>query len=149
MANKVTVEKGRAPLQTGTVARLGLPSDGDNIPVWLFVVDPGHLRVFSKEEVVSLFDLEEANRTDILAVETQEERQRLGALRIRLIPSSVVPERRLKIPAEVFDICGEFVDRSHVWLEQSSSQLHIYTATYVRRLLEIPPSQILPPNFKL
>ncbi len=84
----------------------------------------------------------------MLNLETREERERLVALRMRLIPTSIVPERRLKIPSEAFDVCGEFLDRTYVWLEQSFSDLEIYTATYVQKVLAIPPSQFLPSIFQ-
>ena len=147
LATRVTVDRGRAPLQAGMVERLAPPVAGDHIPVWLFVVDPGHLRVFSRQEIASLVDLEAFASADPLALETQEERERLGGLRMRLIETSIVPEKRLKIPSDAFDVCGEYLDRTHVWLEQSSSHLDVYTATYVQRVLAIPPSRFLPAAF--
>jgi hypothetical protein len=135
-------------LQTRTVERLGPASAGEQIPVWLFVVDPGHLRVFSQQEIASLVDLDAFTNADPLALETREERERLGSLRMRLISTTIVPERRLKIPSDAFDVCGEYLDRTHVWLEQSSSHIDVYTATYVQRVLAIPPSQFLPGTFQ-
>jgi len=129
------------------VERFGAPPVGDQIPVWLLLVDPGHLRAFSKQEISKLVDLAEFEIADALALETQEERHRLGALRVRLIPTTIVPERRLKIPSDAFDVCGEYLDRTHVWLEQSTYHLDVYTATYVQRVLAIPPSQLLPKTF--
>src|SRR5258708_40026436 len=126
------------------VELFGPPTDGDQIDVWLFVVDPGHLRVFSAVEMGRLINIEEFNRADSLAFETKEERERLAALRMRLISTTIVPDQRLKIPSEAFDVCGEYLDRSHVWLDQSSFCLDVYTATYVQRLLAIPPSRYLP-----
>ncbi len=150
MANRVSLDKGRVPLQSGTVERFGVRAAGSEIPVWLLVVDPGHLRVFSMQEMESLIDLAEVDRADTLTLETREERERLAALRMRLISTAIVVDRRqLKIPAEAFDICGEYLDRTHVWLEQSSpSHVDVYTATYVQRVLEIPPSQFLPTTFQ-
>lgn len=142
------LDKGRAPLQTSTVENLGSRSPTGEIPVWLLVVDAGHLRVLSQESISNLVDLEAYRTADVLMLETVEERARLGALRIRLIPTAIVPERRLKIPADAFDICGEYLDRSHVWLEQSSSHLDIYTATYVQTVLAKPPSEFLPSSFQ-
>jgi hypothetical protein len=127
------------------VERLG---KGDQIDVWLFVVDPGHLRVLSASEVAKLIDLDEFNRADALAFETQEERDRLVALHMRLIQSAIVPDKRLKIPAEAFDVCGEYLDRTHVWLQQSSTYLDVYTATYVQKVLAIRPSEFLPTAFQ-
>jgi hypothetical protein len=148
LATRVTVEKGRAPLQASTVERLASPSAGDQIPVWLLVVDPGHLRVLSQQEIGSLVDLNSLASADALALETQEERQRLGALRMRLISTMIVPERRLKIPMDAFDVCGEYLDRTHVWLDQSSPHVDVYTATYLQRVLAFPPSQFLPATFQ-
>jgi len=147
VATRVTLDKGRAPLQTITVERLGSQSPSDQIPVWLFVIDPGHLRVFSQQEIASMVDLEAFTSADVFALETREERERLGALRMRIISSTIVPERRLKIPSDAFDICGEYLDRTHVWLDQSSSRLDVYTATYVQRALALPPSRFLPATF--
>jgi hypothetical protein len=129
------------------IERFASPVAADQITVWLFVIDPGHLRVFSAIEISSLIDLDEFNRADTLAFETQEERERLAGLRMRLMSTTIVPERRLKIPSEAFDVCGEHLDRSHVWLDQSSSSLDIYTATYVQRVLAFPPSRFLPTTF--
>jgi hypothetical protein len=148
LATRVRLDKGRAALQTATVERLSSPTPGDQIPVWLLVVDPGHLRVLSQQEVNSRVNLESYGTIDVLNLETREERERLVALRMRLIPTSIVPERRLKIPSEAFDVCGEFLDRTYVWLEQSFSDLEIYTATYVQKVLAIPPSQFLPSIFQ-
>jgi hypothetical protein len=147
LVTRVNLDKGRAPLQTSDVERFGSLSAGDQISVWLFVVDPGHLRVFSKEEISAQIDLQEFDGADALALETQNERERLGALRMRLILTTIVPERRLRIPSEAFDVCGEYLDRAHVWLDHSSSRLDVYTATYVQRALAIPPSQFLPATF--
>jgi hypothetical protein len=112
------------------------------------VVDPGHLRVLSQQEVNTRFDPDSYGSADVLELETREERQRLAALRLRLIRSAIVPERRLKIPSEAFDVCGEYLDRTCVWLEQSPTVLEIYTATYVQKLLAIPLSQFLPTTFQ-
>jgi hypothetical protein len=150
LANRVSLDKGRAPLQSSTVERFGVRETGSEIPVWLLVVDPGHLRVFSKRHIADLIDLDEVGRVDTLWLETREERERLAALRMRLISTSIVVDRRqLKIPAEAFDICGEYLDRTHVWIEQSSlSHVDVYTATYVQRVLAIAPSQFLPGTFQ-
>lgn len=148
MATRVKLDKGRAPLQASTVERLGPPPPGsDQIPVWLFVVDPGHLRVSSQQEIASLVDLDAFTSANPLALETREERERLGSLRVRLISTKIIPDKRLVIPSDAFDVCGEYLDRAHVWLDQSSSHLEVYTATYVQRVLAIPPSQFLPGTF--
>ena len=148
LATRVKLDKGRAPLQSSTVDRLASNSKGEQIAVWLLVVDPGHLRVLSQQEISDLVDLEAYSTADALKIETREERERLGALRMRLVRTAIVPERRLKIPADAFDVCGEYLDRTHVWLEQSSSQLDVYMATYVQRVLAIPPSEFLPSTFR-
>jgi hypothetical protein len=135
-------------LQSSAVGRLARNSKDEQVTVWLLVVDPGHLRVLSQQEISSLVDLEAYNTADVLMLETTEERLRIGALRMRLIRTAIVPERRLKIPADAFDVCGEYLDRTHVWLEQSFSQLDVYTATYVQRVLAIPPSQFLSAAFQ-
>jgi hypothetical protein len=149
LANRVSLDKGRVALQSSTIERFGVREIGSEIPVWLLVVDPGHLRVFSEQDVARLIDLDEVDTVDTLALETREERERLAALRMRLISTSIVVDRRqLKIPAEAFDICGEYLDRAHVWIEQSSpARVDVYTATYVQRVLAIPPSQFLPTTF--
>ena len=144
----VKVDKGRAPLQTNTVERFGPPEVGGQIGVWLFVVDPGHLRVLSAQEIGNVINWDELNGIEALALETQQERLRLAALRIRLISTAIVPERRLKIPAEAFDVSGEHLDRSHVWLDQSPSSLEVYTATYVQTVLSIPASELLRGKFE-
>ena len=143
MAGRVSVVLGRVPLQKATVQRLGDPS-AKQIEVWLFMVDPGHFRVFSAAEVRHLFDLDEMRAADALSLETREERERLAALRLRLIETEIIPDKRLKLPSEAFDACGEHLDRSHVWLEQAESRLDVYTATYMQRLLSFPPSTFLP-----
>jgi hypothetical protein len=128
--------------------RFGPPMAGsDQISVWLFVVDPGHMRVFSAVEIGNLIDLDTFNKADSLDFETQEERERLAGLRIRFISTTIVPERRLKIPSDAFDVCGEYLDRSCVWLEETASYLDVYTATYVQKVLAIHPSKFLPPTF--
>jgi hypothetical protein len=127
--------------------RFGDPTSRVDVNVWLFIVDPGHLRVFSEQEAKAIADLDELPKTDVAALETQHERERLVALRLRLLQTAIVWERRLKIPSEAFDLCGEYLDRSHVWLEHSSSHLDVYTATYVQRALAIRPSEFLPSTF--
>jgi len=146
LATRVKVERGRIPLQKNMVERLGQP-DVNQISVWLFVVDPGHLRVFSQQEVDNRVNLQEFATADALALETRGDRERLAVLRLRLTPTEIVPERRLKIPSGVFDVCGEYLDRTYVWLEHSAAHLDIFTVTYVQRLLEIPPSRYLPSSF--
>lgn len=146
MATQVKVEKGRAPLQAAAIERLGPPVDGQ-IPVWLFVVDPGHFRVLSQKDVTSVVDLDAFNSVDALTLGTREQRERLGALRLRLIPTAVVPEKRLKIPSAAFDICDEYLDRAHVWLELSPTGIDVYTATYVQKAMAVPPPHFLPGSF--
>ena len=148
MANKVKVERGRVPLQSSMVKRFGDPTSRLDVDVWLFILDPGHMRVFSAQEAKVVADLDELAKTDVAALETQHERERLVALRLRLLQTAIVWEKRLKIPSEAFDLCGEYLDRSHVWLEHSSSYLDVYTATYVQRALAIRPSEFLPSTFQ-
>lgn len=146
MATRVKVEKGRVPLQVAAIERLGSPVDGQ-IPVWLFLVDPGHFRVLSQKDAASVVDLEAFDGADALTLGTREQRQRLGALRLRLIPTAVVPEKRLKIPSAAFDICDECLDRTHVWLELSPTGIDVYTATYVQKAMAVPPPHFLPGSF--
>jgi len=138
MATKAKVVKGRISLQANLVRRLG----GDEATVWLFVVDPGHLRVLSQQEASGLVDLEAFSDADALTLQTREERELVGALRLRLI-SAGTDKRRLRIPAEAFDVCGEYLDRSYVWLEESSARIDLFTATYVQRALARSPSDFL------
>lgn len=145
MATRVALDGGRAPLQASTVERLRT-SSGDQIPVWLLVVDPGHLRVFAENDAPA--DLAALMSADPLAIETRQEREQVAALRMRLVASKIDKERRLTIPAEAFDISAEYLDRSHVWVDQSSPHLDIYTASYVQRVLVMPPSQFLPVTFQ-
>jgi hypothetical protein len=146
LATQVRVEKGRAPLQAAAIERLGPPVDGQ-IPVWLFVADPGHFRVLSQKDIAGVMDLDAFNSADALTLGTREQRERLGALRLRLIPTAVVPEKRLKIPCAAFDICGEYLDRTHVWLELSPAGIDVFTATYVQKAMAVPPSLFLPGSF--
>jgi len=92
-------------------------------------------------------ELDAFTGVDALGLETREERERLAALRMRLISTKIVPDKRLMIPSDAFDVCGEYLDRTHVWLDQSSSSLDIYMATYVQKMLVLPPSDFLPATF--
>ncbi|MGA2717209.1 MAG: hypothetical protein ABSG41_29370 [Bryobacteraceae bacterium] len=143
MAIKAKLDKRRVSLETGTIERFG-PLAGGKIPVWLFVIDPGHLHVFSQEEIGKRVDLKIFANADFLGLNTRQERKRLGALRLRLIRSDIDPKkRRLAIPDEAFDACSEYLDRSCVWLEQSP-QLDIFTATYKQKALALPASEVFP-----
>jgi hypothetical protein len=134
-------------LPSSTVERFGPIAVSGQIPVWLFVVDPGHLRALSQKEIAESIDLAEFNDADAATFGTLEDREHMVGLRMRLMQTAIVPERRLKIPSEAFDICGEFLDRSHIWLDQSPSHLDIYTTTYVQKLLAKPPAEFLPVVF--
>jgi hypothetical protein len=92
-------------------------------------------------------DMEAFNNADVLALETRGQRERIGALRLRLI-STATDRRRLRIPADAFDLCGEYLDRTHVWLEETPARIDIYTAVYVQRALAIPPPDFLPESFQ-
>ena len=148
MPTRVKLDKGRASLQKSAMERFGSPEAGGQISVWLLVIDPGHLRVLSSREIGDAINLDELSGAEALELQTRQERHQLAGLRMRLIPTEIVPERRLKIPAEAFDVSGEYVDRSHVWLEQSPSSLEVYTATYVQTVLSIPPSELLQGKFE-
>jgi hypothetical protein len=139
LAAKTKLDKGRISLQASMIKLLG----GEQANVWIFVVDPGHLRVFSHQRAKSLMDLDAYKSGNAVALETREKRERIGGMRLRLI-SSEMDKRRLKIPEETFDICEENLDRTYVWLEESTTHLDLYTATYMQRALAIPPGRFMP-----
>jgi hypothetical protein len=146
MAHRVAVEKGRASLQAATVERLGPPGGGSEVPVWLFIVEHGHIRAYSQEEIRGAVDVTAMSTTDVTSIETREERMRIVGLRFRLIQTSIVPERRLRIPSEAFDLCAEYIDRTHVWFDLTT-HVDIFTATYVQTLLGEPLSKFLPKTY--
>ncbi len=140
--NKVSLDANRASLPAETVKLFGDPSSHDDIPVWLFLVDVGHLRVIADASVQTVLG-GQLQGTDALNISTQEERQRLAALRMRLFSTSIKPVRRLVIPAEVFDACEEELDRKHLWIDSSAGFLDIYTITYRQMRLTTPPSKLV------
>lgn len=108
------------------------------------MIDPGHLRALSQEDAARILDLNLFLKADAMSLATSEERQRLGALRLRLVQTAVVPKRRLTIPSDAFDICGEYIDRAHVWLDLSPTHVDIFTAIYFQRASTIPPADLRP-----
>jgi len=140
--NKVSVDAGRASLPTEMVKPFGDPASREDIPVWLFLVDPGHLRVMADKHVQEMVG-EDPSRIDALALATREERERLAGLRMRLFSTSITPVKRLKIPAEVFEACEEELDRRHVWIDQSANFVDVYTATYRKGRLAMSADRIL------
>jgi hypothetical protein len=143
LAVKAKLDRGRVSLETGTIERFG-PLTGGKIAVWLFMIDPGHLHVFSEKDMAKRVDLKVFTDADFLGLKTRQERERLGALRLRLVRTDIVPKkRRLAIPDEAFDMCGEYLDRNYVWLEQSP-QLDIFTAIYRQKVVALSASEVLP-----
>jgi DNA-binding transcriptional regulator/RsmH inhibitor MraZ len=137
-------KKKRISLPADTIKRLAGQLTEDEI-AWMFVVDPGHLHVFSQEELGKRVDLKALADADVLTMETREARRRVGGLRLRLTRAAIDQKRnRLTIPDEAFEKCEEYHDRSSVWLSQTSVSLDIYTATYQRRELGRPASHVLP-----
>lgn len=147
MAVRAIVEKGRATLHKAMVEIFGDPVREEDVIVWLFVLDPGHLRVLSEQAKTDVFSSHGFATDDAIGLEVREERERLAALRIRLIQTSIVWKWRLRIPSEIFELCEEDLDRTRVWIDQGSSWLDVYTATYVQKLMRISPSKLLPKAF--
>jgi hypothetical protein len=117
-----------------------------DIPVWLFLIDPGHLRLMSDEDLRSVLDVDGFQGLDAIALDTREERERLAGVRMRLFRTAITPFReqwRLKIPAEAFDACEERLDRNQVWIEQVMTTIDVYTATYVQKIRSKSPSELL------
>jgi hypothetical protein len=124
------------------VKLFGDPSSREDIPVWLFLVDLGHLRVISETSSQAVLAIDIKN-LDALSLSTREERERLAGLRMRLFSTSIKPVRRLVIPAEVFDACEEEEDRRHVWIDHLSGFVDIYTVTYRQRRLAMSSDKLL------
>ena len=139
--NKASVDAGRVSLPTEMVKLFGDPTSREDIPVWLFLIDPGHLRVMSESDVREILG-KEPNKVDSLALETREQRERLAALRMRLFQTSITPVRRLKIPAEAFEACEEELNRRHVWIDGSASFVDVYMATYRNARLATPSDRL-------
>lgn len=140
---KVNVDAGRVSLASEMVKPFGDTASRDDIQVWLFLIDPGHLRVMANQTISELtgFDL---NKADALALATREERERLSALRMRIFETSINPsKKRLAIPAEVFEICDETEDRTHIWIDFFGGILELYTVTYGQRRLATSPERLL------
>jgi len=138
--NKVSVDAGRVTLPAEMVKPFGEPTSRDDIPVWLFLVDVGHLRVMADQSLATLAI--DPVGIDALTVATREERERLAALRMRLFSTAIKPVRRLIIPAEVFDACEEDMDRRHVWIDFSSGFVDVYTATYRQNRLAMSSGKL-------
>jgi hypothetical protein len=124
------------------VKLFGDPSSREDIPVWLFLVDLGHLRVISETSSQAVLAIDIKN-LDALSLSTREERERLAVLRMRLFSTSIKPVRRLVLPAEVFDACEEEEDRRHVWIDHLSGFVDIYTVTYRQRRLAMSSDKLL------
>ena len=141
--------KSRAPLQQGMVKPFGDHTSKEEIPVWLFLVDPGHLRVMSDGDLRSMMDVEGFDGLDAITLDTREEREKLAALRLRLFQTAMKPygeQWRLAIPSEVFEACEEYLDRSNVWIEQTINALDVYTSSYVQRVNSRSPRRLLDKN---
>ena len=138
LATKQKLQDGKISIQSETLQRFGPPVSGTETKVWLLIVDPGHIRVYSEREIGETVDMEAFN-ANAASLETRQDRERVVALRMRLIPSTIISGRRLKIPPDVFDVSEEFLDRTYVWLDQSATNLDIYTATKAQRAMSIPP----------
>ena len=144
VATKQKLQSGRVSLQSETLRRFGpRPTDTKEIPAWLLVIDPGHIRVYAQQEIGTAADMETFN-ADALSLGTRQERERLVALRLRVMRTGIVSERFLKIPSDVFDVCEEYLDRTHIWIDQSSDRLELYTVAHYQRVMAVHPSQVLP-----
>ena len=139
--NKLAVDTGRVKLPAEMVKLFGEPTSPEDIPVWLFLVDVGHLRVMA-DPFLKLMLGSDPNEIDALALTTRQERERLAAIRMRLFSTSIKPTRRLIIPAEVFDACEEELDREHVWIDHSANFVDVYTATYREKRLAMPSDKL-------
>jgi hypothetical protein len=137
---KSSVDAGRATLPVEMAKPFGDPTSSDDIPVWLFLVDVGHLRVMADQSLRGMWGIDPG--IDALTVPTREERERLAGLRMRLFLTAIKPVRRLMIPAEVFDVCEEDADRKHVWIDDSAGAVDIYTATYRQKRLAMPSEKL-------
>ena len=140
--NKISLDAGRANLPTEAVRPFGDPTSGEDIPVWLWLVDVGHLRVIAYDALQAILGAD-ITQVDAMTLRTREERERLAALRMRLFRTSIKPTRRLMIPAEVFDACEEEDDRKHVWINFLGGALDIYTSTYRNKRLATPSNKLL------
>jgi hypothetical protein len=143
---KVKLYKGRAPLQQGMVKLFGDPKAKDEIPVWLFLVDPGHLRVMSDKDLRSMLDVQGFHGLDAITLDTREERERLAGLRLRLFQTAMKPQGeqwRLAIPSEAFETCEEYLDRTSIWIQQTANTLDVYTWSYVQKVTSRAPRQLL------
>jgi hypothetical protein len=139
--NKIAVDAGRVTLPADAVKPFGEPTTREDIPVWLFLVDLGHLRVMADQNVRAMWGGDPSG-VNALDLATREERERLAALRMRLFSTSIKPPRRLVIPAEVFDACEEQIDRRHVWIDYSTGCVDVYTVTYRQRLLAMTSDKL-------
>jgi hypothetical protein len=135
------VDAGRATLPAEMVKPFGDPTSRDDVPVWMFLVDVGHLRVMADRSLLAILGFD-PNGVDTLTVATREERERLAALRMRLFSTVIKPVRRLMIPAEVFEACEEEADRRHVWIDFSSGFVDVYTATYRQKRLAMSSDKL-------
>jgi hypothetical protein len=143
VATKQKLQDGKISLQSETLQRFGPPVNGTETTVWLLAVDPGHFRVYPEQEIGNAVDMR-AFYADVASLETREERERAVALRMRLIKTTIISGRRLKIPPDLFDVSNEFLDKTHLWLDQSATHLDIYTATKADRAMVIPPTRLAP-----
>ena len=140
--NKLSLDAGRVSLPAEMVKFFGDPSSREDIPVWLLLIDLGHLRVISDASLQAMLGIDIKN-LDALGLSTREERERLAALRMRLFSTSIKPVRRLVIPADVFDACEEEDDRRHVWIDYLAGFVDVYTVTYRLKRLAMSPEKLL------
>jgi len=141
--NEVKVDAGRVPLPAEAVRRFGDPAAHEDISLWLFLVDPGHLRLMADQAVIEAVGFD-PRRADAMELTTREERHRLAALRMRLFATSIKPPKRLVIPAEAFSASEEHDDRGHVWIDYTTNSVDVYTVSYRRARLAIPPEKLFP-----
>jgi hypothetical protein len=139
---RVSVDLGRVSLPAEMVKAFGDPMATEDIPVWLFLVDPGHLRVMADRSLPVMLGFDPVG-LDALTLATREERERLAAIRMRLFSTVIKPVvKRLVIPAEVFDACEEELDRKHVWIDHPADFVDVYLATYRRTRLATPSDKL-------
>lgn len=70
--NKASVDAGRVSLPAEMVKPFGEPTSREDIPVWLFLIDPGHLRLMADEQVQEMLG-DGSSRIDALSLVTREE----------------------------------------------------------------------------
>lgn len=121
--------------------------------MWLFVArSDGVIYLFSEGDITKNDELKDA--VSMISTDSREsdweperERDRRSALRARMSQSSI-KQRRVSLSPELFDVCGELIDRAYVWIPQPQTFLEIWTTTYAQKILGIPASELLPKTFR-